>query len=39
MLPLAAIAAADVLALVAGQDVQEGQAGVFRIAPRSPGTG
>jgi hypothetical protein len=32
LLPLAAIQAADVLALVAGQDVEEGQDGVFRIA-------
>jgi hypothetical protein len=31
-LPLGAIAAADVLALVAGQDVEEGDDGVFRIA-------
>jgi hypothetical protein len=31
-LPLPAIAAADVLALVAGQDVEEGDDGVFRIA-------
>jgi IS5 family transposase len=31
-LPLGAVAAADVLALVAGQDAEEGDDGVFRIA-------
>jgi Transposase DDE domain/Transposase domain (DUF772) len=34
-LPLAAIAAADVLAVVAGQDVEEGEDGVFRIARKT----
>src|SRR6516225_8840603 len=34
-LPLSAIAAADVLALVAGQDVEEGDDGVFRIARKT----
>lgn len=32
MLPPQAVAAADVLALVAGQDVEEGDDGVFRVA-------
>jgi len=35
MLPVSAAAAADVLALVAGQDVEEGQDGVFRIARKT----
>jgi hypothetical protein len=35
MLPPGAIAAADVLALVAGQDVEEGDDGVFRIARKT----
>jgi Transposase DDE domain/Transposase domain (DUF772) len=35
VLSLAAAAAADVLALVAGQDVEEGDDGVFRIARRT----
>jgi Transposase domain (DUF772)/Transposase DDE domain len=35
LLPLGAAAAADVLALVAGQDVDEGDDGVFRIARRT----
>ena len=34
-LPLSAAAAADVLALVAGQDVEEGDDGVFRIARKT----
>jgi len=34
-LPLVAAAAADVLALVAGQDVEEGDDGVFRIARKT----
>jgi len=34
-LPLSAIAAADVLALVAGQDVEKGDDGVFRIARKT----
>jgi IS5 family transposase len=34
-LPLSAAAAADVLALVAGQDVEEGEDGVFRIARKT----
>jgi DDE family transposase/transposase-like protein DUF772 len=34
-LPLGAVAAADVLALVAGQDVEEGDDGVFRIARKT----
>jgi hypothetical protein len=39
LLPLTAIAAADVLALVAGQDVEEGEDGVFRIARKTARTG
>ncbi len=35
LLPLAAIPAADVLAVVAGQDVEEGEDGVFRIARKT----
>jgi DDE family transposase len=35
VLPLPAAAAADVLALVAGQDVEEGEDGVFRIARKT----
>src|SRR5215813_8446524 len=34
-LPLPAIAAADLLALVAGQDVEQGEDGVFRIARKT----
>ena len=34
-LPLPAIEAADLLALVAGQDVEQGEDGVFRIARKT----